>query len=160
MLKNILTSAVVAVVVTVAALLGLHSGSTNSSAFGGTTHFGSVVSAKGGLSVGTTSPTVINNIQAGKCNIRAAANTISASSTVQVDCVSGLNSALAGVLAGDTVVVSSSTSTPSTNEGLTILGASASTTPGYITLKMFNGTGNTYTWTAAASSSYSYIDLR
>lgn len=106
-----------------------------------------------------------SRVSSGSCTIRSDTNTIAASSTKQVDCQGGavITTALADIPAwalGDTTFVSMSSSTPTTFAGLTVLGTSASTTAGYITVNLYNGTGTTFTWTAAASSSWSYYFAR
>lgn len=107
--------------------------------------------------------TPINRENFNNCQIQAAANTIAATSTVTVDCVTTAGNppgvALSGVTAGDIVGVFQSTTTPTLSEGLEVRGASASSTPGYITVLLFNGTGATFTWTATASTSFQYTDL-
>lgn len=103
----------------------------------------------------------LNRLNFGNCQIQSAANTIAASTTATVDCVlaagTAPGTALTGVTAADIVSVSQSTTTPSTFEGVELRGSSASSTPGYITVLLYNGTGTTFTWTAAASSSYQYM---
>ena len=99
--------------------------------------------------------TQVNRINFGTCYVQASATTIAASSTVTVDCqasTSGANTALTGITAGDVVNVQFATTTPTTYAGLQILGASASSTTGFITMKVENNTGATYTWTSAAST--------
>ncbi len=127
-------------------------------AFTNTVSFSGALSLLSSLKIGSTG-TAITRENGGFCNIQAGANTIAATTTQTVDCVlaSPANTALTGVTAGDRVFLSQGTTTPTTAEGLTILGESASSTPGYITLKLFNGTGTTFTWTAAASSSWPYL---
>jgi hypothetical protein len=115
---------------------------------------GGLVTATAGAlfsSVGTQ----LNGFNFGTCYIQASATTITASSTVTVDCqgsTTGGNTALTGVTTNDNVSVNFATTTSTTYSGLSILGASASSTPGYITMKVFNGTGTTFTWSAGAST--------
>lgn len=104
--------------------------------------------------------TQVNGINFGQCYIRAYAATIAASSTAVVDCGGGTGfTALNGVTTGDTVQAQFATTTPTADLGLDIIGASASTTPGWLSLVVSNGTGATYTWTAAASTT-NYQDFR
>lgn len=122
------------------------------------------LSTTGNLTVGSSGDAV-SRINQGTCNIHATNNTITASTTIQVDCQAGTGTQTAltnlpAWSAGDTVFVTQSTSTPTTYEGLSILGANSSTTAGFITLKLFNGTGATFTWTAAASSTLQYLHIR
>lgn len=100
----------------------------------------------------------ITRINFGFCNIRSHTTTIAASSTQQVECNGGTTSnvALTGVTAADKVFILPATTTPTTFEGLHILGASASSTAGSITLLVYNGTGASYAWTAAATTSLQY----
>lgn len=104
-------------------------------------------------------------INSGTCNIHAGVNTISASSSVQVDCQSGTGtqtalSNLPAWAAGDKTFLSFASSTPTTIQGLIINGASASTTAGFITAIISNHTGTTFTWTALASSTLQYLFIR
>lgn len=105
---------------------------------------------------------IIGGVYASACNLLPAATTIAATTTLAVDCQAsavGLPQLpLTGVQAGDAVQIQQSTTTPTLFEGLQIRGASASSTPGYITVLVYNGTGNTYTWTSAATSSLVYQD--
>lgn len=128
----------------------------------GTTNYGELSVKK--LQIGPTcndgfancTGTLINRINAGTCYIQSYATTIAASSTVKVDCqataaVGGISTvndvALTGVTAGDAVQATLATSTAgSTSNGLVIIGASASTTAGYIQLNISNLTGATFTW--------------
>ena len=110
------------------------------------------------LTVGTSGD-VADRINHGFCNIQATATTITASSSVTSTCGGGTNggTALTGITAGDVCFLSTATTTPVTNEGLRIVGASASTTSGFITVVINNQTGTTFTWTAAASTSLPYL---
>lgn len=98
----------------------------------------------------------------GVCNIWAASNTIAASTTIQVDCGAGINGAtsLTGVSYPSVVQLQAPTTTSQVSGGLRIMGVSASSTPGYITLILRNDTGGSFTWTAAASSSQQYEVVR
>lgn len=123
---------------------------------------------RGGLVIGTTG-TAINNMTAGTCYIRPYATTIVASSTALVDCqlnalVGQLGGApLPGVRPGDAVQSTLATSTVSAvYQGVHLLGATASNTPGYIQLELLNLTGNTFTWplTGTASGTAYYTAIR
>lgn len=132
------------------------------------------ISSAGVMTLGT-SGTAINRLNRGICFIKPYATTITASSSATVDCqgtaavgsITGAASALTGVAFGDSVNVTLSTTTASggslqgtvlTAMGLSVVGASASTTSGYITLIIANGTGATYTWpiTGSATGTASY----
>lgn len=109
-----------------------------------------------------TGATRINH---GVCNIHAASNTIAATTTTQVDCQSGTGTQTAisdmpAWAAGDATFLSMATTTSTVFEGLSILGVNASTTAGYITLDLYNGTGDTFTWSATASTSWQYLNIR
>lgn len=112
----------------------------------------------GNLTTGT-SGTVISRINTGFCTIQASGTTITASSTKTVDCqasTTGTQSALTGVTAGDKCFLGEATTSPTTGQGLSVVGASASSTSGYITANIANLTGGTFTWTSTASSSWPY----
>lgn len=116
-----------------------------------------------GPSVSTTvQGTNVQGIWDGTCTIFAYSATIVASTTADVECQAGAATltALTGVTLGDRVFMTLSTSTPTTSNGLVIESASASTTAGYIHMKISNLTGANFTWTPAASSSVSYLDIR
>lgn len=104
----------------------------------------------------------LNQANFGFCNLKPSITTIAASSTVAVDCGGSANgsTALNGVIAGSVVQLQFSTTTPTTFEGIGIQGVSASSTSGFITALVYNGTGATFTWTAAATSSLQYEVVR
>jgi len=75
---------------------------------------------------------------AGTCNMIVQATAVTASTTAAYDC------AITGVVSGDIVFASVGTTTGTGilgSSGWTIVGAKASSTSGYITINMFNGTG-------------------
>ena len=126
------------------------------------------MSVTGGTTIGSTG-TLINNETWGNCYIKAYATTIAASTTAAVDCqanaaVSANGIApLPGVGTNDSVQVELSTTTANQPfGGLDLLGASASSTTGYITLLLVNSTGATYTWpvTGTATGTASYESYR
>ena len=108
----------------------------------------------------------VTRIVRGTCNMQSNANTIAATTTVQIDCqagAGGTQSALTNVPAwasGDTVFFGLASSTATSFGGLNVIGASASTTAGYITLQLYNQTGGTFTWTRLASTSHQYLFIR
>lgn len=124
-----------------------------------------------GTSAFGSSGTAVAKINTGTCYIKAYATTIAATSTATVDCqataavdVSGISS-LSGITAGDVVSVNLATSTAGTTSGgLALIGASASSTSGYITLRLSNLTGTTYTWpttgTATGTATYIVTDIQ
>lgn len=125
---------------------------------------GSQLSIGSGCSDSNTSctGTAINQMNDGTCYIKAYATTIAATTSVGVDCqataavsasTGSIGSPLAGVQLGDFVQATLSTTTAGTSYGgLSLLGASASTTAGYIVLRIENLTGTTFTWSTSASA--------
>lgn len=133
-----------------------------------------------GITLGS-SGTTFTRMNTGQCYIMPTATTIAATTTVSVDCQATLavgnpntaETALTGVTSGDTVVAQLSTTTAilngntfsgsGVNGGLVILGASPSTTAGYIVLRLYNAFGATYTYPTFpvggvnASGTVSYI---
>lgn len=111
----------------------------------------------GGLKVGS-SGTSVNNKVTGVCTVWSSATTIAATSSAAVVCQSAtdgsLTSGLTGVNSRAIVDIRMGSSTNTTVGGLIITGnVSASSTPGSILFRLYNATGATFTWTAAASSS-------
>lgn len=117
-----------------------------------------------GIWVGTIgSATREANLSMGPCYFAPSATTIAASTSIAVDCqaTAGVaaagESALAGVLNNDNIQITLSTTTARSGVGssgsLVVGGASASSTPGYITVWLWNQTGTTYTWPTVGSAS-------
>lgn len=96
-------------------------------------------------------------IVGGQATIWSSATTIAASSSAQVvlqtSTAGALTSGLTGVTADSICQVFMASSTNSTFLGLAVGGVSASSTAGSIVVQLFNQTGATFTWSAAASSS-------
>lgn len=126
-----------------------------------------------GIYVGTiaNAPSKVSNFAFGaSCFLAPSAATIAATTTVSVDCQATAGwsaagtSALGGVSSGDAIQFELSTTTAGASGpgGLVVTGASASTTAGYITVRLLNLTGTTFTWptTGVASGTASYLDLR
>lgn len=106
------------------------------------------------LSLGTNG-TTLSQLQKGTCSVIGATSGIVASTSIALDC------AVTGVVTGDTVFAQFATSTPSaTGMGWLITRASASTTSGFITLSVTNGTGGTANLSASLGSSTKYLILR
>lgn len=150
----------------VAIVLGFFFLPSTSTLVGGTTNYDTI--SVSGLVVGSgcnqfgasCDGTTISRVNTGTCNIQAAGNTITASSTKTIDCAATAGTppgtALTGVTAGDKCFLSQATSTaPTGTSGLIVLGASASSTSGFITANVL-AFGGTFTWSAAASSSWPY----
>ena len=78
--------------------------------------------------------TSIKRINVGTCTVHSVTNVFLASSTQEVSCQGGASAltALTGVAVNDIVHLQFSTTSPTINGGLRIIGASASTTQGYI----------------------------
>lgn len=119
-----------------------------------------VLSASTFVPPGTS--TALAGMNFGNCIIYAYATTISASSTATVDCQGGTSTltALSGVSSGDKVFVHATTTLSSLFEGVTVEAYNASTTNGYITMTLYNGTGGTFTWSGGASTTMQYEALR
>lgn len=122
--------------------------------FSGITHLSGLATSDDGLTVGNTGTVVSKIIAPANCTIIDGTNTITASTTKQVDC------AVSGLVSGDTVYAVATTSISSTFEGILIKTATASSTSGYATLTLFNATGTTFTWTATASTSIKVFGIR
>lgn len=125
----------------------------------GASTFSAAVSMTVSETIGA-SGTAIARKNAGFCNIHAPANTIAATSTQLLGCHAGTSnalSALTGVSAGDSCLLTAPTTTSTgSNGGLVITGVSASSTQGYIDVRVANLTNSTFTWSAAASTSWAY----
>ena len=115
-----------------------------------------------------TNGTGMGRVNTGTCYYAPYSGAVAASSTAVVDCqatatwdASGI-AALTGVSSGDTVsVTAATTSAPQTFLGLDVIGATASSTDGYIQLHIRNLTGASYAWdtisTASGTASYTSI---
>lgn len=125
------------------------------------------------LTIGSSGD-AIARVNAGTCYIRPRATTITASSTVIVECqataatktpygtATGAHSALTGVAENDFVQAKLSTTTANQAwGGLDIIGASASSTQGFIQLIIQNHTGADFTWplTGSATGTASYVSF-
>lgn len=104
--------------------------------------------------------TRVTGLNTGTCNIYADVS-IAATSTEAVDCGGGAlgQTALQGISAGDVCWIQQATSTTPVLNGIDAIKANASSTSGFLTLGVSNLTGGTFTWTAAASSSWQYLCL-
>ena len=111
----------------------------------------------GTLAIGT-SGTTLTEVNSGTCYIRPTAATITATTSALVECQANANittvAALSGVDSGDRVLVQLSTTTAGdVVGGLSVIGATPSSTAWYIMLKVLNLTGATYTWPTSGSAS-------
>lgn len=105
------------------------------------------------VAIGATSPSSINNLAFSSCSLISNAFTVTASSTLPMDC------AVAAAVSGDIVFGQFATSTAN-GGGWVIVGASASSTSGYITFRVRNDTGTNAVIPASIASSTMYLDLR
>ena len=127
----------------------------------------------GAATIGS-SGTAIAQENYGSCNLLPDATTIAASSTARVTCQGGTDTtgmtALTGITSTSKIVGTLSTTTAAAGiaiganafGGLELLGATASTTSGYIETLIINNTGGTYTWptTGSASGTMQYIGIK
>ena len=115
-----------------------------------------------------SSGTAATRFNTGTCHLAVASSTpltIAATSSVMVDC-QGTNvlasatasySALTGITADDNVFVSAPTTTPTgTGSGLVVAGVNASSTSGYISIKITNLTGATFTFATTSAYGWRY----
>lgn len=107
-----------------------------------------------GLQIGQKG-TDIKAVFTGKCSLIAPSFSVVASTSVAMDCVAP------GVVKGDTVLAMFASSTASaTGPGWELVGASASTTSGFITFNITNGTGVTAIIPNSLASSTQYLVTR
>jgi hypothetical protein len=105
--------------------------------------------AKGGIKVGTTGTQISKQIftspnfgETNRCDwiiAGTAAITFAATTTRDFDC------AVTGVTPGDSIVVSLPTTTPTVFGGVQVVGVNASSTAGFVTFRVYNGTGTSVT---------------
>lgn len=107
----------------------------------------------GTFTLGSAGTALSKIVAPANCAVIANAQTITASTSKDVDCT------VTGLVAGDNVVVTATTSTGNF-EGLSILASRASTTAGYVTMTVYNGTGGTFTWTNTASTSFKAMGFK
>lgn len=129
--------------------------------FNGAVTLASTLATTGSIKVGASGSTV-SGFNFGSCAIWANATTIAASTTKQVDCSSTGRSGgtLAGITAAQEILAMATTSISTKFGGVQVVAAHASSTAGYITLKLYNATGAAFTWTGAASSTIQYIGVK
>lgn len=102
-----------------------------------------VATFAGGTKIGS-SGTQLTQVLTATCSLIGNAS-VTASTTAAFDC------AVAGAVSGDKVFAQAATSSPS-YMGFLITGASASTTSGFVTLKIFNGNATAVVPNSIASS--------
>lgn len=121
--------------------------------FGGITNYNELDADV--LRIGGTSGTRLAYINTGTCSLIASSFTVAATTTQAMDC------AITGVVSTDGVFAQFATSTTATAiGGWQIRGASASTTAGFITMSVVNGTGASAVIPASIASTTKYIILR
>lgn len=104
-----------------------------------------------GVSIGpATATTNLAHLITNNCSLIAPSFTVTASTTVAMDC------AVTGAVSTDLVFAQFATSTAG-NAGWLITGASASSTAGYITMSVINDTGANGIIPAAIASSTKYM---
>lgn len=151
---NFLKNNIVGLIAIVIALFafGVRSGAIS---FGGVT---TGTAFPHGISIGNpavlgVNPTNMSKFMFGTCPLIASNYTVAASTTVAMDC------AITGVTSVDGVFGQFATSTQIGQGGWAIRGASASTTPGFITFSVVNSTGASNTIPASIASTTKYIVL-
>lgn len=109
-----------------------------------------------GIYVGSIAAGVskVSGITFGTCSLISGNYTIAASSTATMDC------AAAGALPTDTIIFSQFATTTGTTLGWTIQGISASSTAGFLTLKVANQTGASATIPASVASTTPWLIYR
>lgn len=123
------------------------------------------LTTSGSVTVGSNG-TALGGIVSGSCTIWAGATTITASSSVTVECQSatngGLSASLSGVTSDSVCSLLTASSTSATFGSIAVVGVSPTTTGGSLVARILNNTGTTFTWNATASSTpkwkYSCVD--
>lgn len=141
---------VVAIVIALLALGIALSNKTAPGSFGGVTNYDELDATA--IKIGGSSGTRVGPVIASTCSLISASFTVAASTTVSMDC------AVTGVVTGDTVFAQFATSTVAGN-GWAIDGASASSTSGFLTLRVTNWTGASNIIPASIASSTKFMVL-
>lgn len=98
---------------------------------------------------------IISNLNFGTCSLIASNYTVAASTSVAMDC------AVTGAQSADKVFSNFATSSVSSaGPGWEVVGASASSTAGYLTFRITNGTGASAIIPASIASTTPFIDMR
>ena len=124
-------------------------GATDPTTFTNPIKFASTIS----IGSGGTAGTAISKLYKGTCSLIAPSFTVAASTTVSMDC------AVTGAVSGDVVFAQFATST-AVFGGWQVGSASASSTSGYITLRVNNWSGVSATMPASIASSTQYLIIR
>lgn len=123
-----------------------------SNLLGGVTNYDEVDTSA--LRVGGTNSTRLGLLSFGTCSLIAGSYTVAATTTVAMDC------AITGIVATDGFFAQFATSSQSLAGGWSVRGASASSTAGFATISVVNGTGASSVIPASIASSTKYILLR
>lgn len=120
--------------------------------FGGVTNYDEVDASA--LRIGGTNSTRLGLLTFGTCNLIASSYTVAATTTVAMDC------AITGATPTDGIFGQFATSTQIGSGGWSIRGASASSTAGFATFSVVNGTGASNVIPASIASTTKFILLR
>jgi len=126
--------------------------------FNGAVTLASTLVTSSTLQIGTNG-TALNRVNTGFCTIQSTATTIGAYATSTVSCqaaTTGGLSPLTGITAGDSCQLGIATTTNTGGADIQVIGASASSTSGYIHAFLANMTGTSFSWSATASTSWPY----
>lgn len=122
----------VAIIAIIALVVGFNASAAKSTSFGGVTNYDELDATA--IKIGGTNGSRVGPLVISTCSLIAASFTVTASTTVPMDC------SVPGIVKGDVVIAGFATSSASV-AGWDIVGASASTTSGFITLDISNGLG-------------------
>lgn len=157
---------IIALVALVIAILGVYlilfapAKGTALGALGSPTNYSTISAAKMQIGTGcdnafgTCQGTLVSQFQKGACTLLGANTAQGATTTAAYDCV------VSNVLPGDTVMIQAATTSAN---GWLVVGANASSTAGFITLNLFNGSGTSRAPSAGGNqigSSTQYLILR
>lgn len=149
--KGIWVALIAVAIIAIASLFLVVTGKSGSPvSFGGVTNYDEVDASA--LKIGGTNGTRLGLIAAGNCSLISSNFTFAASSSVAVDC------AVTGVVSGDYVFAGFATSSAN-GAGWLVTQESASSTAGFITLRIVNNTGASAIIPASIASSTPYVVL-
>ncbi len=137
----------------------LHVGALDRTTVGNPWTFSGSVTLGSTLKVGS-SGTTMAGLMAGSCTIWSSQNTITGTTTSQVECQTGgavLTTTLSGVTADAICELTPPLAASSGLVDLILQGAVASSTDAGTITAHLASVGTSFTWTAAASSSWQYI---
>lgn len=148
--KGLWVALIAVAIIAVASLCIVLTKGSSAPSFGGVTNYDEVDTTA--LKVGGTNGSRVGLLSTGFCSLIAPSFTFAASSSVAVDC------AVSGVVTGDIVEAWFATSS-SNGAGWLVTQSSASTTAGFITLRIVNNTGTSAVIPASLASSTPFIVL-